>query len=102
MFAWRVTLALIILAPLGILLGMPFPTGLRLVSEEAPALVPWCWGVNGFFTVIGTVSALMLGMSLGFKMVLVIAAICYVLAFAAVPRRRGQLKRAAASASSDA
>ncbi len=37
---FRVALAVVVVAPLGILLGMPFPTGLRSVSEEASALVP--------------------------------------------------------------
>jgi hypothetical protein len=51
----RVLLSVVMLAPLGILLGMPFPCGLRIVGEETPSLVSWAWGVNGFFTVIGTI-----------------------------------------------
>ncbi len=81
---WRVVLSIATLAPLGVLLGMPFPVGLRLVSEQAQSLIPWAWGVNGFFTVIGTITALILGMALGFKLVLVFAALTYVLAFAAI------------------
>src|SRR5205823_964872 len=81
---WRVVLAVLMIAPLGILLGMPFPTGLTLAGEEAAPLIPWAWGVNGFFTVIGSVSALILGMAFGFKIVLVVAALCYALAFAAI------------------
>jgi spermine/spermidine synthase len=81
---WRVLLSVLVIAPLGMLLGMPFPTGLRIVAEEAASLVPWAWGINGFFTVIGTISALMLGMALGFSTVLVIAALCYLIALAAM------------------
>ena len=84
----RVVISVLILAPLGILLGMPFPSGLRIVGQEAPALVPWAWGVNGFFTVIGTVGALMLGMAFGFKAVLVIAALFYLGALAALTAGR--------------
>ena len=83
---WRILLALLLIAPLGVLLGLPFPTGLRVVANEAAALVPWAWGVNGFFTVIGTAVALMLGMACGFKAVLVIADLCYVIALAAMLR----------------
>ena len=72
------------LAPLGVLLGMPFPLGLQIVSAEADALVAWGWGVNGFFTVIGTVSALILGMAFGFKAVLCVGAGCYLLAVLAI------------------
>ena len=82
--AWRVAVAVLLVAPLGVLLGMPFPTGLRAVAGEARALVPWAWGVNGFFTVIGSVAALILGMAFGFKVVLVIAGACYLAALAAI------------------
>jgi predicted membrane-bound spermidine synthase len=41
---WRIALAVVVIAPLGILLGMPSPTGLRIVSEVASPLVPWSWG----------------------------------------------------------
>ncbi len=79
-----VVLAVVLLAPLGILLGMPFPMGLRIVYEEASALVPWSWGVNEFFTVIGTGTALILGKSFGFRMTLPAGALSYVIALAAI------------------
>jgi len=40
--------------------------------------------VNGFFTVIGSVLSMILGMALGFRAVLAIASVCYLLAWAAV------------------
>jgi hypothetical protein len=83
--------ALLLIAPLGTLLGLPFPTGLHVVANEAPVLVPWAWGVNGFFTVIGTTVALILGMAFGFTAVLVIAGLCYVIALAAMLGRETQL-----------
>ncbi len=81
---FRVVLAVVLLAPLGILLGMPFPMGLRIVYEEASALVPWSWGVNGFFTAIGTGTVLILGKSFGFRMTLLAGALSYVIALAAI------------------
>ena len=81
---WRVTIAVLLVAPLGVLLGVPFPTGLRLVGKEASPLVPWAWAVNGFFTVIGSVGAVILGMALGFNAVFIIAALCYAAAFVAI------------------
>ena len=80
--------AVALIAPLAIVLGMPFPTGLRIVGEEAPTLVPWAWGVNGFFTVIGSVGAVILGMILGFKSVIALAALVYVAAFSALGLRK--------------
>jgi hypothetical protein len=81
---WRLLVALLLLAPLGVLLGLPFPLGLRVVAQEAAAFVPWAYGVNGFFSVIGTAVALLLGMAFGFTAVLILAALCYGIAFAAM------------------
>jgi len=83
-FPWRIVLSVLLVAPVGVMLGMPFPTGLRLVGKTASALVPWAWAVNGFFTVIGSVGAMILGMTLGFTAVLIIAAGCYTAALIAI------------------
>ena len=81
---WRVLVSLLLIAPLGFVLGMPFPRGLRIVREEAPELVPWAWGVNGFFTVIGSVAAVILGMAFGFRVEMAVAAACYLVALGAI------------------
>jgi len=83
----RIVVSLLMLAPLGTLLGMPFPTGIKAVSTESNTFIPWAWGVNGFFTVIGSVGALILGMALGFKIVILLAALCYLFALLIVPRK---------------
>jgi hypothetical protein len=80
----RVLISLLLIAPLGFVLGMPFPKGLKAVGVVAPALVPWAWGVNGFFTVIGSVAAVILGMAFGFRFVLGVSAVCYLFALAAI------------------
>lgn len=91
---WRIVIVLAMLGPLGTLLGMPFPAGLRIVANEAPAFVPWVWGVNGFFTVVGSVGASILGMIFGFTVVLAVSGACYLAAllamtiFSAEPVRR--------------
>jgi hypothetical protein len=82
--AWRITIVIAMLAPIGILLGMPFPIGLLIVDQEAPAFVPWAWGVNGFFTVLGSVGASILGMALGFNVVLLSSGTCYLVALLAM------------------
>lgn len=78
--AARIFIAMLLVAPLGLILGMPFPLGLRLAMQRSSALGSWAWGVNGFFTVIGTILALMLGMMIGFSMVLLLACACYLVA----------------------
>lgn len=82
----RILIALLLIMPLGIMLGMPFPLGLRIVMQRSSALGSWAWGVNGFFTVIGTVVALILGMIIGFRLVLVLAGASYLVALIAITR----------------
>lgn len=85
-FVARLAVAFVLLAPLGVLAGMPFPLGLRSLAGRAPALVPWAWGVNGFFTVIGTVSSLILAMTFGFTTALLVGTGCYAVAALVSPR----------------
>jgi hypothetical protein len=80
----RVLIAVALVAPLGFVLGMPFPLGLRNAVQQSMSLGAWAWGVNGFFTVLGTVLALMLGMMAGFVTVLILSCLCYGCAFLAV------------------
>lgn len=93
----RIAIALLLVAPLGFLLGMPFPLGLRLAMQRSSALGSWAWGVNGFFTVIGTVLALMLGMMIGFRMVLLLACACYLAGLLAISRVSGSVAQSDAA-----
>jgi len=91
--SWRVAIAVAVIGPLGVLLGMPFPIGLRIVAEESPTLVPWAWGVNGFCTVIGSVGAMILGMVFGFKVVLLVAGVCYLGSLMVITKHSGGAHR---------
>jgi hypothetical protein len=82
----RIAIALLLVAPLGFVLGMPFPLGLRVAMQRSSALGACAWGVNGFLTVIGTVLALMLGMMVGFRMVLFLACACYLVGLLVITR----------------
>jgi len=82
----RVLLSIILILPLGVLLGMAFPSGIRMLTNQNAALIPWAWGVNGFFTVIGSVIALILSMMIGFKAVLWIATLIYLSSMIVVTR----------------
>jgi len=73
----RVLLALILILPLGLLLGIPFAWGLHRIGPER---TPMAWAVNAFFTVIGAGLSVVLSMNLGFTMVWILGAACYGLA----------------------
>ena len=65
------------LAPLGTLMGMPFPHSLTVLQKRAPDLVAWAWGVNGAFSVVASILAALMALSWGFGAVLTAGALCY-------------------------
>jgi hypothetical protein len=69
--------AVLSLAPLAVLMGLPFPFGLTWLEQHYPALIPWAWAVNGCASVIASVLAAILALSYGFTTVLYLGAAAY-------------------------
>jgi hypothetical protein len=78
--AWKTLVSLSIMAPLALLMGNPFPWGLATLHQRAPRGVPIAWAVNGFASVVAASIAVICAMVLGFKILLGLAALLYVLA----------------------
>jgi hypothetical protein len=76
----RVLMAILILAPPGFVMGMPFPLLVRRLEASYPERIPWAWGVNGFASVVGSIGAVILGMTAGYTVVLLFGVLCYLLA----------------------
>ena len=79
-FGLRLAETIVVLAPLGLLMGMPFPLGIRWLEQAGPpgaGLVAWAWGVNGAASVVSSVLAALLALSFGFSAVLAAGALCY-------------------------
>jgi spermidine synthase len=76
----RIVLALLFLSVLSFFLGFPFPSGLHVLTERHPGLVPWAWGINGCASVIGAVLGMCLAVSVGFRLLMFTACILYVVA----------------------
>ncbi|MFH1905796.1 MAG: hypothetical protein ABIL11_00155 [Chloroflexota bacterium] len=106
-FLLRLALTALILAPLGFLMGIPFPAGIRQIAMEPsvighplatpstalrqaqgsssghwlrasqPSAIPWLWAVNGAASVVASVLAALLALTFGFSWVLRIGALCY-------------------------
>jgi hypothetical protein len=73
----KIGLTLLLLAPLAICMGMPFPLALAALASDAPAYIPWAWGINGCASVISAVLATILAIHFGFSMVIVLALALY-------------------------
>jgi hypothetical protein len=82
--AARFAVGVMSLAPLGVLMGIPFPKGIVWLEPSSPDLIPWAWGVNGAVSVVASVLAALVALSAGFTVVLIAGAICYGVAMAAI------------------
>lgn len=74
-FVIKLCISALVLAPLGFLMGMPFPTGLRLVPT-----VEWAWALNAAASVLGSVMAMVIAIQFGLTVTLLSAAVAYSLA----------------------
>jgi spermidine synthase len=108
--AWiRYAVTIVVLLPLGLTLGVFFPSGLREVRRHHESLVPWAWGGNGAASVVGSILAIVLAISFGFRVVLLTAVAIYVVGVWALlsvpptgPRRRASTTTASTSESAPA
>lgn len=94
----KALIAVVIIAPFGVCLGVPFPSGLSEISEVRPGILPWAWGVNGALSVTGSVLTRLISTSVGFVWVLVGVMALYALAALTFPGRKGAAAPVAATA----
>jgi SAM-dependent methyltransferase len=73
----RYLFSIVLIAPLGFCMGMPFPMGLAKISQTAPALIPWAWGINGCASVISAILATLIAMQFGFTVLILLAVVLY-------------------------
>jgi len=73
----RSALATGVIAPVGVLMGLGFPTGMRLVQQRDDRPTPWFWGINGAAGVLASVLAVALSIAFGIHTTLFLGAICY-------------------------
>jgi hypothetical protein len=83
-----VGISLIIISPLGFLMGVPFPGGLRWLQRKSQILpvngewlIPYVWAVNGACSVISSILASLISLSFGFMVTFAIGTVFYALAF---------------------
>jgi hypothetical protein len=82
----RIAAAVVILVPVGVLLGMALPGGMRLLAARRPEIAPWGWGMNGAFSVVGATLAVFIAMNWGFSTTFLAAAAVYTIAALVFPK----------------
>jgi|JYMV01.1.fsa_nt_gi hypothetical protein len=61
----RIAASIASLFPVGFVLGLGFPAGMRLGFKHSQVLTPWLWGINGAASVLGSVLSVVISMFLG-------------------------------------
>ncbi|HMK29081.1 MAG TPA: hypothetical protein VK473_05295 [Terriglobales bacterium] len=100
-FVLKLLLSAVVLVPLGLAMGMPFPTGLRALAGTTELEVPvselgepanlednsveWAWAMNAASSVLGSVLAMVIAIHLGLNVTLAGGAAAYLLALALFP-----------------
>jgi predicted membrane-bound spermidine synthase len=82
----RILVVVTLLAPLGFVMGMPLPLGMRLFHRDSET-VAWSWGINSATSVFGAIFATVLAMNVGFTWTLLAGVATYLLALGAVALR---------------
>ena len=73
----RIIAVFLLFLPLGFFMGIPLPLGIALLQKSTPELVPWAWAVNGCFSVLSPILAVMLALAVGYSLVILTGAGLY-------------------------
>jgi spermidine synthase len=98
-FGFRLLVSGVLLIPLGFVMGMPFPTGLRalanvprfripgaeLDAEASDNAVEWAWAMNASASVLGSVLAMVVAIQFGLNVTLACGAAAYLFALLLMP-----------------
>ncbi len=101
-FGYRLLVSGILLIPLGFVMGMPFPTGLRALATLPASksgdgqsahdnAVEWAWAMNAAASVLGSVLAMVIAIQFGLTVTLACGAAAYLLALLLMPALRTKL-----------
>jgi hypothetical protein len=75
----RAAAAVLMLAPLGLLMGFGFPTGMALVNALDRRPTPWFWAINGAAGVLAASIAVAVNIAFSISTSIFLSAVCYLL-----------------------
>ncbi|OFZ79424.1 MAG: hypothetical protein A2583_02985 [Bdellovibrionales bacterium RIFOXYD1_FULL_53_11] len=73
----KIFITVLLLFPMGLMLGICFPLGMRLIKGETEDQAPWYWALNGIFGVFSSCLAVLVSIYLGVSISFYIASACY-------------------------
>ena len=83
---WRYLCAFLFLIPAGFLMGLPFPMGMRWLLS-GPVQRSYAWSVNGCASVLASIAAAQIALSLGISHIMGFAILAYIAALLCVPKQ---------------
>lgn len=75
--ATRIFTSIVAIFPMGLMMGLFFPTGMRLAKAVCPVETPWYWALNGIFGVLCSAIAVLISIYVGISANFYLAAFCY-------------------------
>ncbi|MBK9216043.1 MAG: hypothetical protein IPM59_10670 [Chloracidobacterium sp.] len=74
----KALLCVLVIFPLGMMMGCFFPTGMRIFRPLVADDTPWFWALNGIFGVLSSALAVFVSIYFGISVNFFIAAACYI------------------------
>jgi hypothetical protein len=96
--AVKSAISVLMVAPAGFVMGMPFPSGLRRIEGLHAPSVRWAWSLNAAASVLGSVCAMALAICLGLREAMLAGGALYLCALGIVRLTRRAAPRSAESA----
>ena len=81
-FPVKVLVSVLLIAPPGFAMGMPFPSGLTRLENIMPQNVRWAWATNAAASVLGSAGAIVLAIYFGLQNTLIVGGLFYLGALA--------------------
>jgi hypothetical protein len=75
--SFKIVISVLVIAPIGLVLGFFFPTGMKLFKRASEHDMPWFWAMNGIFGVLSSAIAVFISIFLGVSFNFYFAALCY-------------------------
>ena len=73
----RITASIVVIAPVGLLLGLFFPVGMGLAKQLNMPETPWLWALNGVFGVLASALAVFVAIYMTISANFFVGAVCY-------------------------
>jgi len=88
-FFMKPIITILIIAPIGLLMGMPFPLGIRITGLLNKEIIPLAFCLNGVSSILGSILSMILAIFLGFQWLLLLSALIYSLALLSILKMQG-------------